>query len=79
MMHRPRLWRIVAALASPAMRILDFPGDVAMGALEVQADRLAEDAARAAAEAEALAMALLRGDWRALARTGNDDREQLPA
>jgi len=48
------------------MRLLSFPEDVAIGGLEAQADRLANDAALAAAEAEALVRSLLRGDraWR---------------
>ncbi len=44
------------------MRLLSFPEDVAIGGLEAQADRLANDAATAAAEAEALVRSLLRGD-----------------
>lgn len=52
------------------MRLLTFPEDVAIGGLEAQADRLANDAAIAAAEAEALVRSLLRGDraWRAETR-----------
>ncbi len=48
------------------MRLLTFPEDVSIGGLEAQADRLADDAARAAAEAEALVLSILRGDrqWR---------------
>ncbi|AKU92165.1 hypothetical protein [Vulgatibacter incomptus] len=53
------------------MRLLSIPDDVAIGGIDAQALRLAEDAARAADEAEALVRSLFRGDssWRSLPLT----------
>ena len=48
------------------MQLFTFPDDVAIGGLEAQADRLADEAALATEQAEALILSILRGDrrWR---------------
>jgi len=62
------------------MRVLTFPDDVAIGGLEAQAERLADDAALAAAEAEALVLSLLRGDrlWRERRPVAPQPQPHLP-
>lgn len=54
------------------MYLLAFPDDVAIGGLEAQAGKLADETDRTIREAEALALSLLRGDrsWREMDREG---------
>ena len=61
------------------MQILPLPDHVVIDGLEFHASRLAEDAARATAEAEALVISLLRGDdaWRGAAERDREPKRRV--